>query len=70
MHETQCIKICDVAKAIPLGKSMAVNASMRKERFKMNDEKEKQLKLNPSRINKIIKMGIKMIKMRNKKQER
>ena len=49
---------------------MAVNASMRKERFKMNDEKEKQLKLNPSRINKIIKMGIKMIKMRNKKQER
>lgn len=48
---------------------MAVNASTRRERFKINDEKEEQHKLNPNIINKI-KMEIKIIKMRNKKQER
>lgn len=55
MHETQYVKICDVAKAIPQGKFMAVNASMRKERFKIKSEKETQFKLKSNRINKIIK---------------
>lgn len=50
---------------------MALNGCVRKEeRFKINHEKEEQAKLNPSRINEIIKIGMEIITMKTKKQEK